>query len=79
MLNRLAVNLWKQGKISEALNIFIRATEYEPDNAGTFNNLANFYKEQGQTDLALVTYERAIALKPELKEAHFNKGQALRT
>ena len=28
--------------------------EYEPDNASTFNNLANFYKEQGQTD-----FERA--------------------
>ena len=40
--------------------------------------ICNFYKEQGQTDLAQ-PYERAIALKPELKETHFNKGQALRT
>ena len=29
------------------------STEYDPDNAGTFNNLANFYREQGQTDLAV--------------------------
>ena len=36
MLNRLAVNLWKQGKVSEALGIFIQATEYDPDNAGTY-------------------------------------------
>ena len=41
------------------------------------NNLANFLVQQGQTDEALAHYQRALALKPDYADAHYNYGVIL--
>lgn len=41
------------------------------------NNLANFLVQQGQNDEALVHYQRALALKPDYADAHYNFGVIL--
>jgi len=41
------------------------------------NNLANFLGQQGRTNEALVHYQKALALKPDFAEAHYNLGVTL--
>jgi protein O-mannosyl-transferase len=41
------------------------------------NNLANFLVQQGQTDEALVHYQKALALKSDYADAHYNYGVVL--
>ncbi len=47
------------------------------DRAATYINRGILYMRQKQNDRALDDYERAIRLKPDLAEAHINRGAAL--
>ncbi|HIF19238.1 MAG TPA: sulfotransferase family protein, partial [Gammaproteobacteria bacterium] len=49
-----------------------------PDYAEAHNNLGNIFKELGQLDAAVKSYEKVIAISPDYPEAHYNLGNTLR-
>ena len=47
------------------------------ESASAHNNLAGFYVEKGQYDLAIEHYRRALTLSPTFVDAHFNLGSGI--
>jgi tetratricopeptide (TPR) repeat protein len=48
-----------------------------PDSAETLNNLGYLMERLGRLDEAIVNYQKAVEIKPELPEAHANLGNVL--
>lgn len=76
--SKLGMALIRQEKLDEAVRIFQRMLEREPDFAEIHNNLAYVYERQGRFDEALDAARRAIHFKPGYAEGHNNLGVALR-
>jgi tetratricopeptide (TPR) repeat protein len=73
----LGLALLEQGKLDEAITSLHRSLTLGPNSPETFNNLAVAYMRNGQPALAAENYRRALRLKPDYAEAHFNLGPAL--
>lgn len=67
-----AVALYATGNIKQAKQEYEKATKLDSKNATVFNNLGNAYRDLGDTDKAIETYEQAIALNPKLINPYFN-------
>jgi tetratricopeptide (TPR) repeat protein len=65
------------GALARAAEDYHRYTQTNPHDAMAFNDLGNTLRELGQHDEALAAYGRALALKPELAEAHFSRSFVL--
>lgn len=61
-----------------AIASFERALQIKPDQAETYNNLANVQQLQGDLAAALASYRQALLIQPDYAEAHNNLGMALR-
>ena len=46
----------------------------KPDYTHAFNNLAGSYKNKGNFDEALNTYEKALLINPDYPEAYYNSS-----
>lgn len=68
--NLCVANLYS-AKYSQAISSCKKAFELTK-NPRAVNNLGNAYFRQGKLDDALLSYEKALNLKPDLAEAHFN-------
>ena len=66
--------LLEQGKADSALEQFKTATTLLPTNALAWNYLALAQHAAGRASDAAVSYQKALALNPNLTEAHFNFG-----
>ncbi len=62
------------GKVTEALVQFERATKLLPTNAAALNYYGVALQRVGQPDEAAKAYRQALALNRDLVEAHFNLG-----
>lgn len=51
--------------------------KYEPTNVKINNNLANLYNQEGQPDLAMASYQRAIAANDVFPQPYYNLGTML--
>ena len=66
--------LWEQGKYDAAVEQFKTATTILATNAHAWNYLALAEHAAGQANDAAVAYQKALALNPNLVEAHYNFG-----
>jgi protein O-GlcNAc transferase len=70
----LGVLEFQQRRYVEAANLFRRATELDPANAGAHSNLGLTLYNLRRLDEALASYARAVELKPGFCEAWYNRG-----
>ena len=73
----LGINLYKQARYEEALDIARVAVEQRPDFALAHVNLGAILNALGRFEEAETHLRRAIALDPQKKSAHFKLGNAL--
>lgn len=78
VINVLGIALQRQGKLSDAVGIFDKAIELDPDVIETWVNRGIALKELGRVDDAVASYDKAIELKPDYAEAHFNRANLLK-
>ena len=68
-LKHLAGSYFKQKRYQEALDLYRKLAEVDPDNATTHNNIAGILYHLGQSEAALRSFKRALSLDPILEEA----------
>ena len=68
-LNRLVIELLDQKRAGDAIEIAKLSVEIVPKNANLLNTLARAYREAGQTDLAIQTYESVLQLDANNRNA----------
>jgi len=73
----LGHELYKQGRLAEAVALYQKALQAEPDNPEYHNNLANALREEGKMDQAIIEYQKAVQMDPGFADAQFNLGKAL--
>ena len=69
---RHQVRCWKN-----SMTLFEHALEVTKRNPVAENNLAIAFASQGKTDEAIVHHRRALQIKPDWADAHFNLGNTL--
>jgi protein O-mannosyl-transferase len=75
--NNLGVDLSRSGKVTEAVEHYEEALQYNPDYAEAHNNMAIFLMQTGDVRDAMKHWEQALRSSPNLVEAHFNLGYVL--
>lgn len=63
-LNRLGYDLLKKSMIDEAIEVFRLNVKSYPQSANVYDSLAEAYLSNGQKDLALKYYKKAVVLDP---------------
>jgi len=71
------VNLYKQGRLPEALKLGGRLSSQYPGDPTIPNILGVINARMGQTESALACYDRALAIRPDFAEVHNNRGNVL--
>ena len=66
MFNNRGILLRRQGKWQEAVENYRKALTVVPHDAGLLYNIGVAYVEGKQYDLALIEFDKALALDPEL-------------
>ena len=72
-----ALELQRQRRMPEALELFERAAAARPRSAEILNHLGNALQDAGRQDLALVYYQRAVDADPRFGPALQNLGYVL--
>ncbi len=67
----------KQGKNDEAISLFEKALQADPEHALSHNNLGYALHSKGKVNEAMVHFRRSIESKPYYSKAHNNLGAAL--
>ena len=67
---------YQAGEYDEAVRLFSRAVEIDPNQPVFHNNLGAAYQEKGEVKRAVTHYQNAIRLKPDFAEACCNLGKA---
>jgi CubicO group peptidase (beta-lactamase class C family) len=65
VLNNLGYALLEQRKVKEAIEIFKLNVENFPNEANTYDSLAESYMNSGNKELAIKNYERSLELDPK--------------
>jgi tetratricopeptide (TPR) repeat protein len=73
----LGHELYKNGRLDEAIALYQKALETQPDDPQYLNNLANALREEGKMNEAISQYEKAVQIEPDFADAQFNLGKAL--
>jgi len=73
----LGHDLYKNGKLEEAVALYQKALLTDPENVEFHNNLANAFREEGKLDEAVAEYEKAVQINPGFADSQFNLGKAL--
>jgi Flp pilus assembly protein TadD len=73
-LNNYASALKKTNKLSDAESVFKLALTLNPKDGDVLFNLANLYSASGKDTLAKDYYLKALAVRPDFAEAHYNLG-----
>lgn len=74
--NRQGVELYKLGKIEEAVAAFKKAVKMKPDYSEAHHNLGNAYLQIEKYKEAVEAFKRAVHYQPELAVAHQSLGTA---
>ena len=74
LLNIVGATNQRLGNLEKAKESFIKAIELYPNNAQTYNNLGNVFKDQKNFSEAIIAYENAISIKPNYVRSHYNIG-----
>ncbi len=68
-LTILAASYFNIGNYQAAADIFTSVTRISPSDATAFNNLASSYASLGRKNEAIVNYQKAISINPQLQTA----------
>ncbi len=63
-INKLGYFFLNQDNIDAAIGLFKLNVEWNPLSANTYDSLAEAYMKNGQIDLAIINYEKALELNP---------------
>ncbi len=72
-----ALALQKQGRIDQAISLYLRGLALNPSDAAAYRCLGTAYKTQKRFDLAVACFRRAVDLCPAFPEAWNNLGNTL--
>jgi len=75
--SNLAFALQQKGKRLEAIEMWQRAVQLDPDYAEAHSNLGIALKELGRLPEAIEQYKEALRARPDLVAAHYALGMAL--
>ena len=78
-LEYLARSYLSRKRYREALDLYRKLAEVDPDNATTHNNIAGLLYYLGQSEAAVRSFEQALSLDPTLEEARTGLEEARRT
>ena len=78
-LNRVGVELLRNGQPAQAIPSFEKALQIEPSFPAALNNLGLAFAIQGQLEEAIAAYRKALEANPNFREALNNLGNALTT
>ena len=73
-LERLGTNLRVQGRLAEAEVVFQQALSAHPDTIYLLIGLGSVYVDQGQQEMAIEQFERAIELYPDQGDGYYYMG-----
>ena len=76
-LHRLGISEYQSGQVEAAARSIGRAVLIDPQSAAAHSNLATVLLALHRHDEALACCDKAIALKADYADAHFNRGIAL--
>lgn len=76
-LVNLGNELFREGKLEEALKAYEEAQVHMPDDEDVFYNLGIVLTRLGRESEAVRSYQRALELLPDYAEAHNNLGNLL--
>jgi len=68
-LNDAGYRLLGEKKYAEAITLFQRNVQAHPTSSNTYDSLGEAYVDDGQSDLAIQNYEKALALNPSSRNA----------
>ena len=68
-INNLGYQLMNGGKIDDAIEIFQKNTELNPDSWNVWDSLAEAYLNKGDKKLAIQNYTKALDMAPESQQA----------
>ena len=74
----IALKAYSAGKLAEAEQICLKIISADPDSAAALNLLAVIHSSLGRNDLALASYDRALALQPDFIQALSHRGAVLK-
>ena len=74
LLNNLGLALQESGRSNDAMKAFERSLQLDSENARTLCNKGNLLCEMNNWSAASSAYSAAVALLPDLAEAHFGLG-----
>jgi tetratricopeptide (TPR) repeat protein len=72
------IDLYAQGELQQALVAANKMLEGFPRSIILYNILGVLYARSMQYDVAIDNYKKAIIIKPDYSEAHYNMGNALK-
>lgn len=72
-----ALALQKQGRIDQAIRLYLRGLALNPSDAAAYRSLGTAYKTQKRFDLAVACFRKAVELCPAFPEAWNNLGNTL--
>ena len=76
--NNLALAFNKVGRYNDAVALFERAMQYEPNDSLLFYNLAGVHYRHKRFDKALEAIEKSLEIKPDYKDAQEAKEKILK-
>jgi protein O-mannosyl-transferase len=75
--NNLGLALARKGERQQAIALFRKSLEINPDNERAVNNLGNTLALNGELTEAIAQYRKALEMNPRDAEARSNLGSAL--
>ena len=78
-LEYLARSCLSRKRYQEALDLYRKLSEVDPDNATTHNNIAGLLHHLGQSEAAVRSFQRALSLDPTLEEARTGLEEVRKT
>lgn len=67
-----AIELYKQGKFKESIDVFSSILEHEEDNAEIYNNMGMAYAKLGEFEQAEKSFTKSIKLNPLIPQSYIN-------
>jgi tetratricopeptide (TPR) repeat protein len=74
-LNRLAYRLLAEGRLEDAIQVFLLNSEAFPTSANVWDSLGDGYRARGDLERATSSYERALQVNPDFRWSRENLRQ----
>ncbi len=72
------LRLYNMRKLKEAIAVYRKVLDIQPDNSDAYNNIGLSLQLMGRTKDAILCYQKAVECKPDNIGAYLNMGNSLR-